>query len=84
VVGSCNAVNLTDGLDGLAIGTTLMVAFTMAILSYVTGNVEISDYLYVPYVPGAGELTVFCAAMVGASLGFLWFNCYPATVFMGM
>jgi phospho-N-acetylmuramoyl-pentapeptide-transferase len=83
VVGSCNAVNLTDGLDGLAIGTTLMVAFTMAILSYVTGNVEISEYLYVPYVPGAGELTVFCAAMVGASLGFLWFNCYPATVFMG-
>jgi len=83
VVGSCNAVNLTDGLDGLAIGTTLMVAFTMAILSYVTGNVEMSRYLYVPYVPGAGELTVFCAAMVGASLGFLWFNCYPATVFMG-
>ncbi len=83
VVGSCNAVNLTDGLDGLAIGTTLMVAFTMAILSYVTGNVEMSDYLYVPYVPGAGELTVFAAAITGASLGFLWFNCYPATVFMG-
>ncbi len=83
VVGSCNAVNLTDGLDGLAIGTTLMVAFTMAILSYVTGNADISSYLYVPYVPGAGELTVFCAAIVGASLGFLWFNCYPATVFMG-
>ena len=83
VVGSCNAVNLTDGLDGLAIGSTLMVAFTMAILSYVTGNVEMSDYLYIPYVPGAGELTVFCAAIVGASLGFLWFNCYPATVFMG-
>ncbi len=83
VVGSCNAVNLTDGLDGLAIGSTLMVAFTLAILSYVTGNVEMSEYLYVPYVPGAGELTVFCAAIVGASLGFLWFNCYPATVFMG-
>lgn len=83
VVGSCNAVNLTDGLDGLAIGTTLMVAFTMAILSYLTGNVEMSEYLYIPYVPGAGELTVFCAAMVGASLGFLWFNCYPASVFMG-
>ena len=83
VVGSCNAVNLTDGLDGLAIGSTLMVAFTMAILSYVTGNVDMSDYLYIPYVPGAGELTVFCAAMVGASLGFLWFNCYPASVFMG-
>lgn len=83
VVGSSNAVNLTDGLDGLAIGTTLMAAFTMAILSYVAGNVDMSEYLYVPYVPGAGELTVFCAAMVGASLGFLWFNCYPATVFMG-
>jgi phospho-N-acetylmuramoyl-pentapeptide-transferase len=83
IVGSCNAVNLTDGLDGLAIGTTLMVAFTMAILSYVAGNVDMSEYLYVPYIPGAGELTVFCAAMVGASLGFLWFNCYPATVFMG-
>jgi phospho-N-acetylmuramoyl-pentapeptide-transferase len=83
VVGSCNAVNLTDGLDGLAIGTTLMVAFTMAILSYVAGNVDMSEYLYVPYVQGAGELTIFCAAMVGASLGFLWFNCYPASVFMG-
>ncbi|MBF0512045.1 MAG: phospho-N-acetylmuramoyl-pentapeptide-transferase, partial [Candidatus Omnitrophica bacterium] len=83
VVGSCNAVNLTDGLDGLAIGSTLMVAFTMSILCYVAGNVEMSDYLYVSYVPGAGELTVFCAAMVGASLGFLWFNCHPATVFMG-
>ena len=83
VVGSCNAVNLTDGLDGLAIGSTLMVAFTLAILSYVTGNIEMSEYLYIPYVPGAGELTVFCTAIVGASLGFLWFNCYPATVFMG-
>jgi phospho-N-acetylmuramoyl-pentapeptide-transferase len=83
VVGSSNAVNLTDGLDGLAIGCVLMVAFTLAILSYVTGNANISDYLLVPYVPEAGELTVFCAAMVGASLGFLWFNCYPATVFMG-
>jgi phospho-N-acetylmuramoyl-pentapeptide-transferase len=83
VVGSSNAVNLTDGLDGLAIGCTLMVAFTLAILSYVTGNTEMSNYLYVPYIPGAGELTVFCAAIVGASLGFLWFNAYPATVFMG-
>lgn len=83
VVGSCNAVNLTDGLDGLAIGCTLMVAFTLAILSYVTGNSEISDYLYIPYVPGAGELAVFCTAIVGASLGFLWFNSYPASVFMG-
>jgi len=83
VVGSCNAVNLTDGLDGLAIGSTLMVAFTLAVLSYITGNADMSDYLYIPYVPGAGELTVFCSAIVGASLGFLWFNCYPATVFMG-
>jgi len=83
VVGSCNAVNLTDGLDGLAIGSTLMVAFTLGALSYVTGNVRMSEYLFIPHVPGAGELTVFCAAIVGASLGFLWFNCYPATVFMG-
>lgn len=83
VVGSSNAVNLTDGLDGLAIGCTLMVAFTLAVLSYITGNAAISSYLLVPHVPGTGELTVFCAAMVGASLGFLWFNCYPATVFMG-
>lgn len=83
VVGSSNAVNLTDGLDGLAIGCVLMVAFTLAVLSYVTGNANISDYLLVPHVPGSGELTVFCAAMVGASLGFLWFNCHPATVFMG-
>ena len=83
LVGSSNAVNLTDGLDGLAIGCTLMVAFTLGVLSYVTGNTSLSDYLLIPYVPGAGELTVFCAAMVGASLGFLWFNCHPATVFMG-
>jgi phospho-N-acetylmuramoyl-pentapeptide-transferase len=83
VVASSNAVNLTDGLDGLAIGSVLMVAFTLGALSYVTGNAAISDYLLVPHVPGAGELTVFCAAMVGASLGFLWFNCYPASVFMG-
>ncbi len=83
VVGSSNAVNLTDGLDGLAIGCTLMVAFTLGVLSYVAGNFAMSDYLWVPYIPGTGELTVFCAAMVGASLGFLWFNCHPASVFMG-
>lgn len=83
VVGSSNAVNLTDGLDGLAIGCTLMVAFTLAALAYVAGNKAIADYLFIAHVPGAGELTVFCAAMVGASLGFLWFNCYPAQVFMG-
>lgn len=83
VVGSSNAVNLTDGLDGLAIGCTLMVAFTLGVLSYITGNAAISDYLFIAHVPGTGELTVFCSAIVGASLGFLWFNCYPATVFMG-
>jgi phospho-N-acetylmuramoyl-pentapeptide-transferase len=83
VVGASNAVNLTDGLDGLAIGTTLMVAFTLGALSYITGNAQMSEYLLIPHVPGTGELTVFCAAIVGASLGFLWFNCHPATVFMG-
>jgi len=83
IVGASNAVNLTDGLDGLAIGCTLMVAIAMAVLSYIAGNAEFSSYLFIPYIYGAGELTVFCAAIIGASLGFLWFNCYPATVFMG-
>lgn len=83
VVGASNAVNLTDGLDGLAIGCTLMVALTLAVLSYVTGHAQFSGYLLIPYISGAGELTVICAAIIGASLGFLWFNCYPASVFMG-
>ncbi|MDP2152948.1 MAG: phospho-N-acetylmuramoyl-pentapeptide-transferase [Methylotenera sp.] len=83
VVGSSNAVNLTDGLDGLAIMPTVMVAGALAIFAYVTGHLYFSKYLSIPYVPGAGELTVFCAAMVGAGLGFLWFNAYPAEVFMG-
>ena len=83
IVGSSNAVNLTDGLDGLAIGCTLIVAFVFIILTYIAGNVNTSEYLLVPYVEGAGELTVFCAAMIGAGLGFLWFNCHPAQVFMG-
>ena len=83
IVGSSNAVNLTDGLDGLAIGCTLIVAFVFIILTYIAGNVKTSEYLLVPYVEGAGELTVFCAAMIGAGLGFLWFNCHPAQVFMG-
>ncbi|MBF0521661.1 MAG: phospho-N-acetylmuramoyl-pentapeptide-transferase [Candidatus Omnitrophica bacterium] len=83
VIGTSNAVNLTDGLDGLAIGCVLMVSMALAVLSYVTGHVKISEYLFIPFIPGAGELTVFCAAMVGASLGFLWFNCHPASVFMG-
>ena len=83
IVGSSNAVNLTDGLDGLAIGCTVIVSFVFLVLTYVSGNAVISGYLQVPHVPGAGELTVFCAAMIGAGLGFLWFNCHPAQVFMG-
>ena len=83
IVGTSNAVNLTDGLDGLAIGCVLIVTLALSVLSYVTGNINFSQYLLIPYVPGAGELTIFCAAVVGASLGFLWFNSYPATIFMG-
>ena len=83
IVGSSNAVNLTDGLDGLAIGCTLIVSFVFLIMTYIAGNSKFSGYLQVPYVPGAGELTVICAAMIGAGLGFLWFNCHPAQVFMG-
>jgi phospho-N-acetylmuramoyl-pentapeptide-transferase len=83
IVGSSNAVNLTDGLDGLAIGCTVIVSFVFLILTYLAGNIKTATYLQVPYVPGAGELTVFCAAMIGAGLGFLWFNCHPAQVFMG-
>jgi len=83
IVGSSNAVNLTDGLDGLAIGCTLIVAFVFLIFTYVAGNIKISEYLQIPFVNGAGELTVFCAALIGAGLGFLWFNCHPAQVFMG-
>jgi len=83
IVGSSNAVNLTDGLDGLAIGCTLIVSVVFVILTYVAGNAIASEYLQVPHVVGAGELTVFCAAMIGAGLGFLWFNCHPARVFMG-
>ena len=83
IVGSSNAVNLTDGLDGLAIGCTLIVAFVFLVFTYVAGNARAAGYLQIPYVPGAGELTVFCAALLGAGLGFLWFNCHPAQVFMG-
>ena len=83
IVGTSNAVNLTDGLDGLAIGCTLIVSFVFLVFTYVAGNVKAADYLQIPYVPGAGELTVFCAALIGAGLGFLWFNCHPAQVFMG-
>ncbi len=83
LTGASNAVNLTDGLDGLAIGATLIAAATYAIFSYIAGNSVLAEYLQVPYVAGVGEITVFCAALVGASLGFLWFNCHPAEVFMG-
>jgi phospho-N-acetylmuramoyl-pentapeptide-transferase len=83
IVGSSNAVNLTDGLDGLAIGCTLIVSFVFYIFTYIAGNAEIASELYVPHVRGAVELSVICAAMIGAGLGFLWFNCHPAKVFMG-
>ncbi|MDH4381129.1 MAG: phospho-N-acetylmuramoyl-pentapeptide-transferase [Gammaproteobacteria bacterium] len=83
IVGTSNAVNLTDGLDGLAILPTVLVAGALIVFAYVTGNVKFSHYLALPYVPGAGEMSVFCAAIVGAGLGFLWFNTYPAQVFMG-
>jgi phospho-N-acetylmuramoyl-pentapeptide-transferase len=83
IVGSSNAVNLTDGLDGLAVLPTVMVAGALAVFAYVTGNAVFSRYLGFPYIPGAGELTGFCAAIAGAGLGFLWFNAYPAMVFMG-
>jgi phospho-N-acetylmuramoyl-pentapeptide-transferase len=83
IVGASNAVNLTDGLDGLATGCTLTVALAYAVMCYVAGNFRFANYLQVPFVSGAGELGVVCAALIGASLGFLWFNCHPAQVFMG-
>ena len=83
IVGTSNAVNLTDGLDGLAIVPTIMVAAAFAIIAYVSGNVNFSGYLNIPYLPYASELVVVCSALVGAGLGFLWFNTYPAQVFMG-
>jgi phospho-N-acetylmuramoyl-pentapeptide-transferase len=78
-----NAVNLTDGLDGLAAGTVAVVALALAVMSYVSGRADVSQYLTIPFLRGNGELTIYCAAMVGATLGFLWFNAYPAQVFMG-
>jgi phospho-N-acetylmuramoyl-pentapeptide-transferase len=83
VVGASNAVNLTDGLDGLAIGPVMTTAFTYGVFAYVTGNVKLAEYLQIPYVPGAGELAIFCGALLCAGLGFLWFNAYPAEMFMG-
>ncbi|MDP9140360.1 MAG: phospho-N-acetylmuramoyl-pentapeptide-transferase [Pseudomonadota bacterium] len=83
IVGSSNAVNLTDGLDGLAILPTVLVASALAVFAYASGNVVISKYLGIPYIAGVGELAIFCTAIAGAGLGFLWFNAYPAQVFMG-
>ena len=83
LTGSSNAINLTDGLDGLAIGCTVTVALTYAIMAYASGNFLISDYLKVSWIPGSGELTVVCSALLGGSLSFLWFNAHPAEVFMG-
>jgi len=83
IVGSSNAVNLTDGLDGLAIMPTVMVAGALGVFTYLTGHANFSSYLGIPYVAGVGELTIFCGSLVGAGLGFLWFNTYPAQVFMG-
>jgi len=83
VVGTSNAVNLTDGLDGLAIMPTVLVGGALGIFAYVTGHLAFSKYLAIPYIPGVGEVVVICGAIVGAGLGFLWFNTYPAQVFMG-
>ncbi|HCK04213.1 MAG TPA: phospho-N-acetylmuramoyl-pentapeptide-transferase [Methylophilaceae bacterium] len=83
IVGSSNAVNLTDGLDGLAIMPAVMVVSALGLFAYLSGNTIFSSYLGIPYIQGAGELTIFCAALAGAGLGFLWFNAYPAEVFMG-
>lgn len=83
IVGTSNAVNLTDGLDGLAILPTVLVGGALGVFAYLTGNVRFAEYLLIPYVDGTGEILVFCAALVGAGLGFLWFNTYPAQVFMG-
>ncbi len=83
IVGTSNAVNLTDGLDGLAIMPTVMISAALGVFAYVSGHVYFADYLQIPYLPGVGELTIFCAALTGAGLGFLWFNAHPAQVFMG-
>ena len=83
ILGTSNAVNLTDGLDGLAILPTVMIAAALGIMGYVIGNIAFARYLFIPYIPGVGEIAVFCGAIVGAGLGFLWFNTYPAQIFMG-
>jgi len=83
IVGTSNALNLTDGLDGLAIGCSLFVVGSFAVIAYVTGHFNISAYLNIPFIQDSGELAVFCSSLLGASAGFLWFNCYPAEIFMG-
>ena len=83
ITGASNAVNLTDGLDGLAIGCTIMIALTYGLFSYVSGHAKFSEYLQIPFITGAGELAIFCTALFGAGMGFLWFNSHPAQVFMG-
>ncbi|MDH4069568.1 MAG: phospho-N-acetylmuramoyl-pentapeptide-transferase [Ignavibacteria bacterium] len=83
ITATSNAVNLTDGLDGLAIGLVAIVSLTLAVITYISGNAVVSDYLTIPFLRGSGELTIYCTALAGASLGFLWFNAYPAQVFMG-
>ncbi len=83
IVGTSNAVNLTDGLDGLAIGPVIVAAVTYMIFAYVTGHIRIAEYLQINFVPGSGEISIFCGVLVGSGLGFLWFNAYPAQVFMG-
>jgi phospho-N-acetylmuramoyl-pentapeptide-transferase len=83
IVGFSNAINLTDGLDGLAVGCTISVALVFGIMAYAAGNVRISEYLLISYVPGTGELAVICGSLIGAGTAFLWFNCHPAQVFMG-
>ena len=83
LTGASNAVNLTDGLDGLAIGCSSSVALSYLVMAYVAGHAQFAEYLFVPFIPGAGELAVFCGCMMGSCLGFLWYNCHPARVFMG-
>jgi phospho-N-acetylmuramoyl-pentapeptide-transferase len=83
ITATSNAVNLTDGLDGLAIGLVAIVSLTLAVMTYISGNAVVSNYLTIPFLRGSGELTIYCTALAGASLGFLWFNAYPAQVFMG-
>lgn len=83
IIGSSNAVNLTDGLDGLAIGTTAIICASLIVYCYLTGNYSLAEYLYYPYIQGSGELTIFCGALLGSSVAFLWFNTHPAEIFMG-